>query len=166
MSGRPSSAFAGRAWWLFGVGIAPSLIWVVLLASPGVDAQIVLPSEHFLVVSLVSLLAAGIALLVVRIALVMEQYQVLLVALGFTTMAGFFAVHALATPGSHGAPMSSPSGAASADPNGYVVSTMPGPVAFDYTGTVIGASAFLSLSAPALYFAAASSSRALARLRA
>jgi len=158
MSGRPGSAYAGRALWLFGVGIAPSLVWVFLLANPNIDAQIVLPSEHFLVVSLVSLLAVAIALLVVRTALVMEQYQVLLVALGFMTMAGFFAVHALATPGSHSTPMSNATGNVSADPYGYVASTMPGPVAFDYTGTVIGASAFLSLSAPALYFAAASSS--------
>ena len=132
-------------------------LWLWLLANPSINAQVVLPSEHFLVVSMVSLLAAAIALLVVRIALVLEQYQVLLVALGFMTMAGFFAVHALATPGPHIGSMSSVPGNVSADPYGYGDSTLSGPAAFDYTGTVIGASAFLSLSVPALFFAVASS---------
>lgn len=133
-----------------------------LLARPDLNSQLVLPSEHFLVVTLVSVLAVGVAFLVVRTALVMEQYQVLLIALGFMSMAGFFVIHALTTPGAHGTNLTTVSGGASADPYGFGVST---PVHFDYNGTVIGASAFLSLSTPAVYFAAGSSQTILGALR-
>ena len=129
-----------------------------MLARPDLNAQLVLPSEHFLVVTLVSVLAVGVALLVVRTALAMEQYQVLLIALGFMTMAGFFAVHALATPGAHGSKMPM----TAADPYGY---SAPTAVSFEYTGTLIGASAFLSLSTPAVFFAAGSSRSIISNLR-
>jgi hypothetical protein len=66
---------------------------------------VVLPSEHFLVVTMVSVLAVGVALLVVRTAHVMEQYQVLLIA----------AVHALVTPGAHGSNMPMTAAGAAAD---------------------------------------------------
>src|SRR5258708_38414290 len=117
-----------RAWLVFALSVAPSAVWIWLLARPDLNGQLVLPSEHCLVVTLVSVLAVGVAFLVVRTALVMEQYQVLLIALGFMTMAGFFAVHAIATPGAHAPSMTTGSGAASADPYGYSAST---PISFD-----------------------------------
>src|SRR4030088_3043144 len=126
-----------RAWLAVVLAAAPSAVWVWLLARPDLNVQLVLPSEHFLVVTLVSVLAVGVAFLVVRTALVMEQYQVLLVALGFMSMAGFFTTHALATPGAHTSNVATAPGAMSADPYGYAVST---PVKFDYNGTLIGAS--------------------------
>src|SRR6266567_2147213 len=151
-----------RGWLALVLSIAPSAVWVWLLTRPDLNAQVVLPSEHFLVVTLVSVLAVGVALLVVRTALVMEQYQVLLIALGFMTMAGFFAVHALATPGAHTSNMTVASGGLTTDPYGYGA---PSTLGFDYNGTLIGASAFLSLSTPAVFFAAGSSQSILGALR-
>jgi adenylate cyclase len=146
---------SARAWLALSLSVAPCALWIWLLARPELNSTLLLPSEHFLVVTLVSVMAVGVAFLVVRTALVMEQYQVLLIALGFLSMAGFFAVHALATPGAHTSTM--------ADPYGYT--TTAAPVSFDYNGTLIGASAFLSLSIPAVFFAAGSSQPVLELLR-
>src|SRR5438270_4301717 len=151
-----------RGWLALVLSIAPSAVWVWLLARPDLNAQLVLPSEHFLVVTLVSVLAVGVALLVVRTALAMEQYQVLLIALGFMTMAGFFAVHALATPGAHSSNMPMSGAGVAADPYGY---SAPTTLSLEYTGTLIGASAFLSLSTPAVFFAAGSSPSMITNLR-
>src|SRR5438445_12738456 len=96
-----TSVAAARPWLTLAACVAPALVWTWLLAQPEQNRPVVLPGEHFLVVTLVSALAVGVACLVVRTALVMEQYQVLLIALGFMSMAAFFAVHALATPGMH-----------------------------------------------------------------
>src|SRR5260370_42513754 len=108
-----------RAWLVSALSAAPSAVWIWLLARPDLNGQLVLPSEHFLVVTLISVLAVGVAFLVVRTALVMEQYQVLLIALGFMSMAGFFTIHATATPGAHTATMGTPEARSSADPYGY-----------------------------------------------
>jgi len=152
-------AVSSREWLVLALSVAPSAVWIWLLNHPDLNAPLVLPSEHFLVVTLVSVLAVGVALLVVRTALVMEQYQVLLIALGFMSMAGFFAVHAVATPGVH---LSNMPPAGVTDPYGAATSA---PASFDYNGTLVGASAFLSLSTPALYFAAGSSQAVLGVLR-
>jgi class 3 adenylate cyclase len=151
---------SARAWLVLALCVAPSAVWIWLLARPDLNSQLVLPSEHFLVVTLISVLAVGVAFLVVRTALVMEQYQVLLIALGFMSMAGFFTIHALATPGAH--TMGTAAAASSPDPYGYSGAA---PLSFDYNGTLIGASAFLSLSAPAVFFAAGSSQAVLGVLR-
>ena len=47
-----------RGWLALVLSIAPSAVWVWLLARPDLNAQLVLPSEHFLVVTLVSVLVA------------------------------------------------------------------------------------------------------------
>jgi hypothetical protein len=77
-------------------------------------------------------------------------------------MAGFFTIHALATPGAHTAIIMITSGGVNADPYGYAVPTA---VSFDYKGTLICASAFLSLSTPAVFFAGGSSQAVLGALR-
>ncbi len=151
-----------RGWLAVALCVAPSVVWIGLLVRPDLNSQLILPSEHFLVVTLVSVLAVGVAFLVVRTALVMGQYQVLMIALGFMSMAGFFAVHALATPGVHAGNMPGASSGINADPYGYGAPTT---IQFDYNGTVIGASAFLSLSTPAVFFAAGSSQAVLAAVR-
>jgi len=132
---------SARAWLALLLSVAPCALWIWLLSRPDLNNTLLLPSEHFLVVTLVSVMAVGVAFLVVRTALVMEQYQVLLIALGFMSMAGFFAVHALATPGAHTSTMADP----------YGSTTSAAPVSYDYNGTLIGASAFLSLSVPAVF---------------
>src|SRR6266852_9012692 len=110
-----------RGWLALVLCVAPSAVGIWLLARPDLNGQLVLPSEHFLIVTLVSVLAVGVAFLVVRTALVMEQYQVLLIALGFMSMAGFFTIHALATPGAHTATMGTAAAGSSSDPYGYSV---------------------------------------------
>jgi class 3 adenylate cyclase len=133
-----------------------------LLADARHNQVLALPIEHFLIVTVVSLLALGVALLV---ALQMEQYSVALIALGFMSMGGLFSVHALATPG---VPLhvmgAAPSPAASEIGiigEGYLSSAS----GFNYGGTIIGLSAFLSLFVPASLFAAASTTVAVEQLR-
>ena len=111
-----------------------------------------------MIVTIVALLAAGVAVLV---ALQIEQYSVALIALGFMSMAGLFAVHALATPGVpiHGAVAVT---ATSVPGDEYSAATV---ARFDYSGTVIGISAFLSLFIPAVLFAAAATPSVVAALR-
>ncbi len=112
----------------------PFVVFAWLMTHPGMNHTMQLPVQHFFVVSDISLLAAGVALLLVRAALQMEQFGVLLIALGFLSMAGLFAVHAIATPGV----------------------LQPAPAGYDYGygygGTVIGLSAYLSLFVPSLFF--------------
>jgi len=79
--------------------LAPIALAVWLTADPARNRAIVVPNEHFYIVTLVSVLEAVVALFVARATLHLQQYRVLLVALGFMTMAGFFSVHAIHTPG-------------------------------------------------------------------
>jgi class 3 adenylate cyclase len=90
---------------------------------------------------------------------------VALVALGFMSMGGLFAVHALATPGVplHGAAVAPPPVASEIGVIGE--SYLGGGFRFDYGGTVIGLSAFLSLSVPAILFAIAATPAVLDVLR-
>jgi class 3 adenylate cyclase len=111
----------------------PLLVFAVLAASPSLNRELPLPIPHFFIVTNVSLLAAGVALLVARAALRMEQVPVLLVAVGFMSMAALFSVHALATPG---------------------ILHLGADYYDTYSGTVVGLSAYLSLFVPALLFAA------------
>jgi class 3 adenylate cyclase len=114
--------------------VVPLAVFAWLMASPGMNHAAELPVQHFFIVTDVSLLAAGVAFLLVRAALQMEQFRVLLLALGFMSMAGLFTVHAISTPGV----------------------LQPVPIGYSYGGsyggTVIGVSAYLSLFVPALFF--------------
>jgi class 3 adenylate cyclase len=130
-----------------GAVLLPLVVIAWLALDPEKNASVIVPNEHFYIVTLVSLLAAVVALLVARAALHLRQFQPLLVALGFLTMAVFFTVHALHTPGimfgggyggyGHGTAYSS------AEP-------------IDYGGTVVGLSGFLSVFLAAFFFFAAS----------
>jgi adenylate cyclase len=111
----------------------PLLVFAGLMLAPASNRELSLPMPHFFIVTNISLLAAGVALLVARAALQMEQVRVLLVALGFMSMAALFAVHALATPG---------------------ILQLGADYADMYSGTVVGLSAYLSLFVPAVLFAA------------
>jgi adenylate cyclase len=95
--------------------------------------------EHLVVVVNVSVLAALVALFVARSALQQKAHRVLLLALGFLSMGGFFAVHALATPG------------VILPPSGL---TFSGGTYHEEHGAaaVLGISAYLSLLVPALFF--------------
>ena len=82
-------------------------------------------------VTVVSLMAFGLAVLLAIAAVQIAQYRVLFLCLGFMAMGGIFAVHGIDTPG--------------------IIKT--GADA-KYAGSVLGVSAYLSLFVPALFFAA------------
>ena len=91
---------------------------------------LVVPYQHFYIVSAVAivaaLLAAALAVATVQIGL----YRVLLLCLGFTSMGAIFAVHGLTTPGI----------------------LVPNLFKF-FAGSAVATSAYLSLAVPAVFFA-------------
>jgi HD-GYP domain-containing protein (c-di-GMP phosphodiesterase class II) len=115
----------------FGSLLFPAGIFAWLLAHPAADPSIVVPRQHFLIVTVVSLLALGLAALLAVAAVQIAQYRVLFLCLGFMAMGGIFAVHGIDTPG-----------------------ILNGGQAGQYAGAVVGISAYLSLFVPALFFAA------------
>ena len=122
----------------FGAIVAgPLAILAWLLSNPRQNLEVLVVTEHFIVVTNVALIATVVALLVARAALSGPRSGMLLVALGFAMLAGLFAVHGLATPGM----------------------LIPGDTE-NYSGSVVGLSAFLSLFVPSLFFAARYSRRA------
>lgn len=124
-----------------GLALAPTVLFFWLLANPRRNLELLVPGEHFVIVTLVSLLSLVVALLVARAASQIEQYRVLFLALGFMSMAGLFAVHGIATPG-------------------VLFPASEG----GYGGSIVGLSAFLSLFVASLFFAA-SYSRVAAPLK-
>src|SRR5205823_10954472 len=89
---------------LAGVGfiLLPALVFGWLVAHPPIDLVVRVPLQHFYIVTAVSLLAFGLAVLLAIAAMQIAQYRVLFLCLGFMGMGGFFAVHGLLTPGSPG----------------------------------------------------------------
>ncbi len=79
--------------------IAPVVVFAYLVYSPGANLDLNSPVEHFVITTNVAVLAFFASVLVARSALQLRQYRALLVALGFGSIGGIFAVHGLATPG-------------------------------------------------------------------
>jgi HD-GYP domain-containing protein (c-di-GMP phosphodiesterase class II) len=109
----------------------PIGIFAWLLAHPAADPSIVVPRQHFIIVTAVSLLAFGLAVSLAIAAVQIAQYRVLFLSLGFMAMGGIFAVHGIDTPG-----------------------IIKQGEAAEYGSAVVGISAYLSLFVPALFFAA------------
>ena len=84
--------------WVLVAGL-PAATFLWLETHPAANLSIVVPTGHFYVVSAVSVCSAALALVAGLGALRTANARVLLLALGFISMAGFFAVHGLATPG-------------------------------------------------------------------
>ena len=133
-----SAGIAPRRWAGNGTSAAalgslflPAGIFAWLLTHPAADPSIVVPWQHFYIVTAVSLLAFGLAVLLAIAAVQIAQYRVLFLCLGFMAMGGIFAVHGIDTPG-----------------------VLLGGEAGEYSGAVVGVSAYLSLFVPALFFAA------------
>jgi len=93
---------------------------------------LVIPVQHFYVVSLVSLLAALTAGMLAVTTVQLGLYRVLFLCLGYMSMAAIFAVHGLTTPG-------------------ILVPRLFLPAA----GSAVAVSAYLSLAVPGVFFAAA-----------
>ena len=79
--------------------LAPLAAFAYLVYTPAVNRDLTSPIEHVVITTNVSILAFFAAILVARAALQVRQYRTLLVALGFGSIGGIFAVHGLATPG-------------------------------------------------------------------
>jgi HD-GYP domain-containing protein (c-di-GMP phosphodiesterase class II) len=95
-------------------------------------ALIVVPYQHFYIVSAISLLAAAVAGALALTTVQIGLYRVLFMSLGFMSMGAIFAVHGLTTPGI-------------LVPNLFA----------RFAGSAVAASAYLSLAVPAVFFAAA-----------
>jgi len=80
------------------IALSPTALLWWLLADPAHNQPWVIKLEHFVVTSNVSIVAAFVGFLVARAALGVAHFRTLLVALGFASMAGIFAVHGLSTP--------------------------------------------------------------------
>jgi len=127
----------------------PLAIIIWLLRFPGSAPDATISFEHLIVVANVSLLALLVAVFVTRSALEQKAYRVLFVGLGFLSMAGFFTVHALATPG---VLLQGPDVPVAGAYGGYsAAGTYHNQHGAD---AVLGISAYLSLLIPALFFAA------------
>ena len=103
----------------------------VLLAMVGGGSLIVVPVQHFYIVSAVSLLAALVAGVLAVTTVQLGLYRVLFLCLGYMSMAAIFAVHGLTTPGI-------------LVPNLFA----------RFAGSAVAISAYLSLAAPGVFFAA------------
>ena len=103
----------------------------VLLAMDGGGSLIVVPVQHFYIVSAVSLLAALVAGVLAVTTVQLGLYRVLFLCLGYMSMAAIFAVHGLTTPGI-------------LVPNLFA----------RFAGSAVAISAYLSLAVPGVFFAA------------
>src|SRR3989440_2945087 len=115
----------------FGSLLFPAGIFLWLAAHPASDPSLIVPRQHFLIVTVVSLLSFGLAVLLAIAAVQIAQYRSLFLCFGFMAMGGIFAFHGIDTPG--------------------IIKT--GADA-KYAGSVLGVSAYLSLFVPALFFGA------------
>jgi HD-GYP domain-containing protein (c-di-GMP phosphodiesterase class II) len=135
-----AAALGGRRYGVRAKAPAPSTLF--LLAFAAVPASfvplwlarggdlIVVPYQHFYIVSTISLLAALVAGVLAVTTIQIGLYRVLFLCLGFTSMGAIFAVHGLTTPGI-------------LVPNLFA----------RFAGSAVAASAYLSLAVPAVFFA-------------
>src|SRR4051812_14173316 len=79
--------------------LLPVFVLGWLLATPDVNQPVASPVEHFVITTNVSVITLLVAVLTARAALQVRHYATLLIAIGFMTMAGIFAVHGLSTAG-------------------------------------------------------------------
>lgn len=66
---------------------------------PSYDVELAFPAHHFYIVSMTALIALFISVVIGIIGIRQRNLQVIFVALAFISLAGFFSMHGLATPG-------------------------------------------------------------------
>jgi len=121
------------AWPLFLlVAIVAVAAAFIPLKAVGVRYSLDAPIQHFYIVSLVSLMAALVAGILAVTTVQIGLYRVLFVCLGYMSMGAIFTVHGLTTPG-----------------------VLVGNLFPEYAASVVGFSAYLSLSVPGTFFALA-----------
>ena len=74
-------------------------IYILLSFRSDLDAELAFPAHHFYIVSITSLVALFIAIVVGIVGLRQRNLQVIYVSLAFVSLASFFSAHGLATPG-------------------------------------------------------------------
>ncbi len=112
------------------IGCLVPLTFLPLAASSG-GGLLIVPYQHFYIVSAVSIVAALVAAALALATVQIGLYRVLFLCLGFMSMGAIFAVHGLTTPG-------------------ILV-----PNLFEFfAGSAVATSAYLSLAVPAVFFAA------------
>ncbi|MGH2581286.1 MAG: hypothetical protein ACRDFQ_00125, partial [Anaerolineales bacterium] len=79
--------------------LLPLFIYVFLYFNPGFDTELAFPAHHFYIVSVTSLVALFIAIVVGIVGLRQRNLQVIYVSLAFISLAAFFSAHGLSTPG-------------------------------------------------------------------
>lgn len=84
---------------LFVASLSPLALLAWLLATPSANGPWADAFEHFAITSNVAILMFFVAVLIARAAIQAHHYPTLLIALGFASLAGIFAVHGLSTPG-------------------------------------------------------------------
>ncbi len=80
------------------IALSPTVLLAWLLSVPGANVVFNIPLQHVVATTNVSVVALLAGVLVGRSALQIGHYGTVLIAIGFMTMAGLFAVHALSTP--------------------------------------------------------------------
>jgi HD-GYP domain-containing protein (c-di-GMP phosphodiesterase class II) len=76
----------------------PLVLFFYLLQNPALDPLIVVPLQHFYIVTAASVAALGLAVLLATVSVVSRQPRTFLTAAAFLAIAGIFSVHGLATP--------------------------------------------------------------------
>lgn len=79
--------------------LLPLALYIFLRANPSMDPAIVVPRQHFYIVSATSIIATLIGIAVGISGSRQRNLQVVYVALAFISLASLFSVHGLATPG-------------------------------------------------------------------
>lgn len=80
--------------------LLPLAIYIYLrVINPALDAELAFPAHHFYIVSLTALTAVVISIVVGIVGIRQRNLQVIFVSLAFISLAGFFSMHGLATPG-------------------------------------------------------------------
>jgi HD-GYP domain-containing protein (c-di-GMP phosphodiesterase class II) len=113
---------------LVAFAVVPATFVPLSLAHGG--ERLIVPYQHFYIVSAVSLLAALVAGVLAVTTIQIGLYRVLFLCLGFMSMGAIFAIHGLTTPGI-------------LVPNLFA----------RFAGSAVAASAYLSLAVPAVFFA-------------
>lgn len=79
--------------------LLPLVIYIYLRLTPSQDPLLALPVHHFYIVSTTALISLILSIIVGIIGLRQRNLQVVYVSLAFISLAAFFSVHGLATPG-------------------------------------------------------------------
>jgi HD-GYP domain-containing protein (c-di-GMP phosphodiesterase class II) len=79
--------------------LLPLAVYLYLRITPSQDILLALPVHHFYIVSITSLIALVVSIIVGMVGARQRNLQVIYVSLAFVSLAAFFSAHGLSTPG-------------------------------------------------------------------